>query len=114
MICAQKTFLRLEKSGDDLPASAYAGTYALGELGALTIVARDEKTISWKSDVDINCIFLKGGPGGNSYSYDLPARSDAGLSTPLDGENGTPHRISHITICYTPPDSGPASPRRTR
>jgi len=103
MICAQRTFLRIKKGRNELPASAYAGRYRLGKSGVLTITAPDDNTISWSSNVDITCIFLKGGPGGNSYSYDLPARSDAGLSSPLDEENGRPRGISHINICYSPP-----------
>lgn len=105
MICASPTFLTITREGDELPTSDYAGTYPLGNCGTLTIMARGDKTIAWRSDVDINCIFMKGGWGGNSYWYDPPSRSDSGLSTPLDTLNGKPSGIGHITICYTLPDS---------
>jgi hypothetical protein len=112
MVCASRTFLRIDKDGDESSISDYAGTYPLGSSATLTIIATDDTTIAWTSDVDINCIFMKGGPGGNSYGYDPPARSDSGLSTPLDTANGKPKGISHINICYTPPASVPEFSRR--
>lgn len=112
MICASGTFLRIEKDGDASLASDYAGTYHLGSSGTFIIIATDDTTIAWKSDVDINCIFMKGDSGGDSYNYDPPAHSDSGLSTPLDTENGKPKGISHINICYTPPASVPEFRRR--
>ena len=112
MVCASRTFLRIDKDGDESSASDYAGTYPLGSSGTLTIIATDDTTIAWTSDVDINCIFMKGGLGGNSYGYDPPARSDSGLSTPLDAVNGKPNGVNHINICYTPPGSVPELRRR--
>ncbi len=105
MVCASPTFVRIEKGRGASSVSDYTGTYALGRSGTLTLTATDDATIAWTADVDINCIFMKGGPGGNSYWYDPPCRSDSGLSTPLDIVKGKPRALSHITICYTPPAS---------
>lgn len=105
MVCASRTFLRIKKDSAELPPSAYAGIYTLGSCGTLTITATGDTTIAWSSDVDVTCIFIKGGPGGNSYGYDPPSRSDGGLSTPLDTLDGKPRLISYINICYTLPAS---------
>ena len=102
MVCASPTFIKIEKGRDASSVSDYTGRYALGSSGTLTLIATDDSTIAWTSDVEINCIFMKGGPGGNSYWYDPPCRSDSGLSTPLDIVKGKPRAITHITICYTP------------
>jgi hypothetical protein len=105
MICASRTFLTIDNNGNESPPSSYTGTYPLGRSGTLTITAMNETTIAWTSDVDINCIFIVGGAGGNSYRYDPPSRSDSGLSTPLDMVNGKPNAIGNITICYAAPAS---------
>lgn len=85
-------------------ATGYSGTYDLGNGKTITITTSDDKTISWTSDANIHCIFLKGGPGGDAYSYcyQEDVTSDAGLSTPLDTKTGEPKDISHINICFIP------------
>jgi hypothetical protein len=91
--------------------SGYTGTYPLGSSGTITITS-DDKIIAWSSDVDINCIALKAGNGGDLYCYDPPARSDARLSTPLNtnGDVLQPRDISHITICYDTDTAVPEFP----
>ncbi len=103
MICASRTFLTIDNHGTESPLSSYTGTYPLGRSGRITITAMNEMTISWTSDVDVYCIFIKGGAGGNSYRYDPPSRSDSGLSTPVDTGHGKPNAFGTITICYGAP-----------
>jgi hypothetical protein len=106
MGCGEGTFFKIEQ-----PAGvSYSGTYDLGSGRTITITTTDEQTIAWTSNVDINCVFMKGGPGGDSYCYGPGVRSDSGLSTPLGTNNNQPKGISHINICYTSSTNVPEFP----
>lgn len=95
MGCSDATFFKIESG------TGYSGTYNLGSGRTISITTTDEKTIAWTSNVDINCVFMKGANGGDSYCYNPPVRSDSGLSTPI-GASGGFQGISHINICFTP------------
>jgi hypothetical protein len=98
MGCSDGIFFKIEKP----EGVSYSGTYDLGSGKTITITPTGEGTIAWTSNVDITCVFMKGGPGGDSYCYGPGVRSDSGLSTPLDTINNQPKGISHINICYKP------------
>jgi hypothetical protein len=97
MGCSDGIFFKIEKP----EGVSYSGTYNLGSGKTITITPTGEGTIAWTSNVDITCIFMKGGHGGDSYCYGPGVRSDSGLSTPIN-PSGEPAGISHINICYTP------------
>jgi hypothetical protein len=90
--------------------SGFSGTHDLGNGKTITITETGGNTIAWTSNEDINCIFMKGGNGGDSYCYNPPVRSDSGLSTPVDTTNNEPKGISHISICHTPGVTVPEFP----
>lgn len=98
------TFLKIESK------TGYSGTYPVGS-GTITITTTDGQTIAWTSqNVDIDCIYMKGGNGGEVYCYNPPVQGDSGLSTPVDTTNNKPKGISHINICYTSGSSVPEFP----
>jgi hypothetical protein len=59
-----------------------------------------EKTFSFTSDVALEWVIVKGGPGANIYAFDPPVTSAVGLVAP----NGK--GLSHLDFCYPPPDGG--------
>jgi uncharacterized repeat protein (TIGR01451 family) len=54
----------------------------------------------WSSNVGIDAVFVKGGPGGDLYEYN-GATADTDLHTPINGNNGQYYGISHISFCWT-------------
>ena len=106
MGCTSGTFFKIELAED----ANYAGTYDLGNGNTITITNPTVGVIGWTSNVDINCVFMKGGAGGDSYCYGPGVRSDSGLSTPLDTVNDKPKGISHINLCYKPNTQVPEFP----
>ena len=62
MGCSDGIFFKIEQP----EGISYSGTYDLGSGKTITITTTDEKTIAWTSNVDINCVFMKGGPSGDS------------------------------------------------
>jgi hypothetical protein len=103
------SFYKIDKENEIETPTLYSGTYDLGNGNTIKITATEGTTIAWESNAGINCIFMKGGDGGDVYCYDPPVRSDSGLTT---GKNkqGTLVGISHIDICYTPNTNVPEFP----
>jgi uncharacterized repeat protein (TIGR01451 family) len=54
----------------------------------------------WSSNVGIDAVFVKGGPGGDLYEYN-GATADTDLHPPFNGNTGMPYGISHISFCWT-------------
>jgi uncharacterized repeat protein (TIGR01451 family) len=78
------------------------GTFSDGVL-TVTLDVRDTadgQVFDWTSNIGIDSIFVKGGPGGNLYVYDPEATSDTGLHAPINPSNGTFYGLSHISFCY--------------
>jgi hypothetical protein len=89
----------------------YSGTYYLDaantqwiKITAYKAAGSDEfNSIDWTSNVQMNCVIMKGGSeGANEYCYGPGVTSDTSLFTPLTGNSGKPAGISHIVLCYTP------------
>jgi len=89
----------------------YSGTYYLDAANTqwITIVAYkvagsdDFNGINWTSNVQMNCILMKGGSeGANEYCYGPGVTSDTFLFPPINPGSGKPAGISHIVLCYTP------------
>lgn len=83
------------------PAS---GTYPDddGPLEVTITVDATTSSFSWSSNIGVDAVFVKGGPGGNLYVYDPPAEAtgDTGLHAPINSQNGKPYGLSHISFCY--------------
>ena len=80
------------------------GTYTDGTL-TVTIDVRDTgdgPVFDFTSNIDVESVFVKGGPNGNYYVYDPPVDSDTGLHAPVNDQNGKFYGLSHISFCYTP------------
>jgi hypothetical protein len=79
---------------------AKSGTYTSSD-GALTVtIDASEKTFSFTSDIALEWVVVKGGPGANIYSFSPPVYSAEGLVAP----NGK--GLSHLDFCYPPPGTG--------
>ena len=103
------TFYKIDKSGETQTPTLYSGTYDLGNGETIKITATDGTTIAWESTAKVNCIFMKGGDGGDVYCYNPPKAGDSGLTTTYN-QNGQHHAISHIVICYSRGTSIPEFP----
>ncbi|MGH9236087.1 MAG: LPXTG cell wall anchor domain-containing protein [Acidimicrobiales bacterium] len=80
------------------------GTFTDGTL-TVTIDVTDTDggpVFSWTSNVGVDAVFVKGGPGGLLYIYDPPAEStgDTGLHAPVNPSNGKFYGLSHVSFCY--------------
>jgi LPXTG-motif cell wall-anchored protein len=80
------------------------GTFSDGTL-TVTIDVRDTDdgpVFDWTSNIGVDGVFVKGGPGGLLYVYDPPAEStgDTGLHAPVNPENGKFFGLSHVSFCY--------------
>jgi hypothetical protein len=79
---------------------ADSGIYTSGD-GTLTVtIDASEKTFSFTSDVPLEWVIVKGGPGANIYSFSPPVTSAEGLVAP----NGK--GLSHLDFCYPQPGGG--------
>ncbi|ABV88070.1 hypothetical protein [Shewanella pealeana] len=83
----------------------YDGIYGDGELSVTLDVQQGAKTFSWDqgdSSVIMLGVFVKGGPGGNLYSYDGSfTTSDANLHAP-ERASDKYYGLSHVSFCYIP------------
>ena len=82
------------------------GSFSAGGLTvSLDVHDGDDATIiDWSSNVAIDGVFVKGGPGGNFYHYNAPASGDGGLLPPVNPNNGKHYSPSHLLFCTTIPD----------
>lgn len=69
----------------------------------------DGPTFDWTSNIGIDGVFVKGGPGGNLYSYD-ESMGDEGLHAPVNDMNDKYYGLSHISFCYDADDTTPTTP----
>ncbi len=79
---------------------AKTGTYTSGDGGVTIVIDASEKSFSFKSDIPLAWVVVKGGPGANIYRFDPPVMSAEGLVAP-DGKG-----LSHLDFCYPPPGGG--------
>jgi len=75
--------------------------------GTLTVTidvteTADGPVFSWTSNIGVDAVFVKGGPGGLLYVYDPPAEStgDTGLHAPVNPQNDKFFGLSHVSFCY--------------
>lgn len=82
----------------DAPA---ADVFSDGTL-EVTVSGYDGVFLDWASDIGVDAVLVKGGPGANLYRYDPPAEAteDEGLHAPINPANGQPYDVSHISFCY--------------
>jgi len=57
--------------------------------------------VDWSSNRPVYHVFVKGGPGGNLYSYGQGATKDWGLTAPINDNNDQVYAASHVTFYYT-------------
>jgi uncharacterized repeat protein (TIGR01451 family) len=77
------------------------GTFTQGELEVTVSGFNDPAGfLDWSSNIPIDAVFVKGGPGGDLYVYS-GATADTDLHTPINGNNGQYYGISHISFCWT-------------
>jgi hypothetical protein len=63
-----------------------------------------DNSFSWSSAWPVACVLVKGGDAYNVYCYPEPVTSDSGLFAPVNASGG-PAGISHVTFCYSEPDT---------
>jgi hypothetical protein len=80
------------------------GTFSDGTLTVTIVVTAtdDGPVFDWTSNIGVDAVFVKGGPGGLLYVYDPPAEStgDTGLHAPVNPQNGKFFGLSHLSFCY--------------
>lgn len=83
--------------------NADTGRYTDGVLivDLVFFVADQGRAFNWSSNIGVDVVVVKGGPGANVYRYDPIATSGSGLHSPLNLDNGNWYGLSHISFCYT-------------
>jgi LPXTG-motif cell wall-anchored protein len=80
------------------------GTFSDGTLTVTIDVTdtEDGPVFDWTSNIGVDAVFVKGGPGGLLYLYDPPAEStgDTGLHAPVNPQNDKFFGLSHLSFCY--------------
>lgn len=86
-----------------------AGTYKTGDPGTetegdasgfeVTISYSSFPVLSFTTNIAVDAVLVKAGPGANLYTYDPAVTEGTGLDSPKDS-------ISHITFCWDD-DDGP-------
>jgi hypothetical protein len=80
------------------------GTFSDGTLTVTIDVTEtdDGPAFDWMSNIGVDAVFVKGGPGGLLYVYDPPAEStgDTGLHAPVNPNNDKFFGLSHLSFCY--------------
>lgn len=98
-------------------SSVHDGSYSQGILTVTLDVERgeDRDLIAWSSNIGIDGVFVKGGPGGNFYGYRPPgsqATSDTALVAPYNPNSGAHYTPGHMLFCtttsLTPPTPTPS------
>jgi LPXTG-motif cell wall-anchored protein len=78
------------------------GTFTDGTL-SVTIDVRDTDdgpVFDWTSNLGVDAVFVKGGPGGLLYVYDPESMGDTGLHAPVNPQNDMFFGLSHVSFCY--------------
>jgi LPXTG-motif cell wall-anchored protein len=78
------------------------GTFGDGTL-SVTIEVRDTDdgpVFDWTSNIGVDAVFVKGGPGGLLYVYDPESTGDTGLHAPVNPQNDKFFGLSHVSFCY--------------
>lgn len=75
------------------------GTFSDGTL-TVTISNSTGTSFDWSSNIGVDAVFVKAGPGGNVYLYEPESTGDTGLESPINPDNGKHYDISHISFCY--------------
>src|SRR5690554_2227094 len=84
-------------------SSVSDGTYSHGPLVVtLDVHAGTVTTIDWSSNLGVDGVFVKGGPGGYFYRYTSAATSDTGLTAPFNPA-GQPFDPAHLLFCTEAP-----------
>jgi hypothetical protein len=75
------------------------GTYAV-DGGSITVVVNGS-SFSWSTSggLEVDEVFVKGGPDTNFYDYAGGSSGDTGLVAPTNPKNGQQPGLSHILFC---------------
>lgn len=76
----------------------FTGVWSNGYI-TITYSSPDGVYLDWSSTRGIDAVFMKGGPGGNLYSYSPESTGDTHLHSP-EVSSGLPAEISHVSFCY--------------
>jgi LPXTG-motif cell wall-anchored protein len=80
------------------------GTFGDGTLEVTIDVTEtddgDALVFNWTSNIGVDAVFVKGGPGGLLYIYDPESTGDTGLHAPVNPNNDKFFGISHVSFCY--------------
>ncbi|HKX66057.1 MAG TPA: LPXTG cell wall anchor domain-containing protein [Intrasporangium sp.] len=79
-----------------------SGTYTQGPLTVTIDVTEtdDGPVFDWESNIGVDAVFVKGGPGGLLYVYDPESTGDTGLHAPVNPQNDKFYGLSHLSFCY--------------
>jgi LPXTG-motif cell wall-anchored protein len=78
------------------------GTFTDGTLTVTIDVTETEDgpVFDWTSNIGVDAVFVKGGPGGLLYVYDPESTGDTGLHAPVNPSNDKFFGLSHVSFCY--------------
>ena len=60
----------------------------------------EPQVFDWTSNIGVDAVFVKGGPGGLLYVYDPESTGDTGLHAPVNPNNDKFFGLSHVSFCY--------------
>lgn len=86
-------------------SSVENGSYSRGPLTVTLTVYEiaDGTAVDWSSNISVDGVFIKGGPGGNFYHYTAGATGDTSLTAPYNSGSGKLQSPNHILFCTKTP-----------
>jgi hypothetical protein len=80
------------------------GNHSKGSLTVTLDVEQSDEAdvIAWSTNMGVDGVFVKGGPGGHFYRYNPPgsdATSDHGLVAPFNENSGKHYKPGHMLFC---------------
>jgi uncharacterized repeat protein (TIGR01451 family) len=107
LVPGNPTCQTLTQSANELKIDPPVGeTFTQGEI-EITVSGFNDPAgfFDWSSNLGIDAVFVKGGPGGDLYEYD-DATADTDLHAPINGNTGKPYGLSHISFCWNEKPNG--------
>ena len=100
---------------EPVESGTYADPASDFEVTITVSSSDDGPLVAFESNLGVDALFVKGGPGGNLYVYDPAETSDDGLHAPGNDQGtavATPpwSGLSHLSFCFneTPEETSPS------
>jgi hypothetical protein len=106
--CSGDTLFIQKNEGESYDGRYYIDATHYIDIDANSVMgSKGENSINWRSNFDVICVVLKGANGYDTYYCTNDYKRDDSTMSPPINPSKAPADISHILICYYPPESVP-------